>query len=1043
MNSLPNAFDGQEPDRPAPFLLRTLGTTELLSSGTAGPFTERLLGAGKPLALLAYCASARNRDHSRDLLSSLLWPKAGSDRGRHNLRQALWRLRRAVGDALETRDDVVVRLDASVTTDREQFLEAVHRDDGEGALRVYHGPFLAGLSLPDGDAFEDWASLERRHLEESLLRVVEPYLRDLLSSGRPAQGCEALDRLLRVAPQHIEVRRIAIDLLLELGDRAGARREAEILEQLVRSEETVPTARAAAAVARAREIEEPAAAIADEPNGDAVTPFTLDLVGRERSFDVVLTAWRQARAGTTHIVAITGGAGIGKSRLLTAIAARCQGRRGRAVAVRANPGEREVPFGFVAAIAHALASQPGAAGINTDSARELVALDPGLASLFAVTPSPIEGGEAVRRRALALFDLISAIVEQEPLALLLDDLHWADTASRQLLAIVMGRSTDLALLVVVTSRAGAAGLVDHRALVPLPLVPLEHEAVIDAIRSSGEWPEHEGAQQFMAAVADACQGIPLGVVERLSLAQERGDLALRGGRWSSPDWVRAARDSAVASPLDHRLRACSDHERALLALFAVAGTPISAETLYACSADAAESLRNLEAKGFAWRDHELWQPSHDMVLERTQALCSSEELRTARRTLATALAASANHEGFATAVRLFVRARDDARAAVVFERIVARARRSGDARHAQDLLGDTVSEVLPADRVRTLLSRVPIWQRVPSVRARVVAIAAILVAVVAMGVAWSATRVPSLALAQTAATFYTANQFAPGALRLTPALIVQLGDERPDDPPTMVHVRVLTDGAEILAGDSVLSDSGMASFGALRLRVRDDDDAVALRFEADGYRPVDFVVPRNAIGIAGGPVAGSMRVLDGRLAGQPLTASRARIEVAPGAAINGLVQIEYNAQWSAASVWLAVSPTWGDAARVAQDLYPVATPVRREVIDVPIAQQAPATPGRYWILMAISAEPAGGFIASGTNWTVGTPVWGDGNDLVSLPDSVLLEAQQRGLIRTSRAYALGQNESGCRLGGGPGGGRPTLKYCDSQLAMTAVEVIVR
>jgi hypothetical protein len=170
---------------------------------------------------------------------------------------------------------------------------------------------------------------------------------------------------------------------------------------------------------------------------------------------------------------------------------------------------------------------------------------------------------------------------------------------------------------------------------------------------------------------------------------------------------------------------------------------------------------------------------------------------------------------------------------------------------------------------------------------------------------------------------------------------------------------------------------------------------------------------------------------------------RARIEVAPGAAIDGLVQIEYNGQWSAASVWLAVSPTWGDAARVGQDLFPVPTPVRREVVDVPIAYEAPPTPGRYWILMAISAEPAGGFIASGTNWTVGTPVWGDGNDLASLPDSVLLEAQQRGVVRTSRAYFLGWDVAPCRLGGGPGGGRPTLKYCDGQLAMTAVEVIVR
>lgn len=1042
MSSPNNAAIAQDPAPPAKFLLKTLGSTELVGEGPAGPYAERLLGPGKPLALLAFCASERNRDHSRDLLASLLWPQGGSDRGRHSLRQALWRLRRAIGDALETREEVVVRLDPSVATDREQFLEAVHADDGEWALRVYNGPFLAGLALPDGDAFEDWASLERRHLEESLLRVAEPYVRNLLSSGRPAQGREALDRLLRVAPHHIEARRIAIDLLLELGDRAGARREAEILEQLVRSEEVVPTARAAAAVARARETEEPAVAGDHEPDGDAVTPFTLDLVGRERSFDVVLTAWRQARAGTTHIVAITGGAGIGKSRLLTAIAARCQGRRGRAVAVRANPGEREVPFGFVAAIAHALASQPGAAGINTDSARELVALDPGLASLFAVTPSVIEGGEAVRRRALALFDLISAIVEQEPLALLLDDLHWADTASRQLLAIVMGRSTDLALLVVVTSRAGTAGLVDHRALVSLPLVPLEHEAVIDAIRSSGEWPEHEGAHRFIAAVADACQGIPLGVVERLSLAQERGDLALRAGRWTSPDWARAARDSAVASPLDHRLRACSDHERALLALFAVAGTPISTETLHACSADAAESLRNLEAKGFVVRDIEQWQPSHDMVLERMQALCSSEELRTARRTLATALAASANHDGFATAVRLFVRAHDDARAAVVFERILARARRSGDVRHAQDLLGDTVSEVLPDNRVRTLLSRVPIWQRMPSVRSRAVVIAAVLVAVVATSIAWSVSRIPSLSLVQTGITFYPGKPFSDDVLRVVPSVIVQLGDVRPVEPPTMVYVRSLSANTEILAGDSVLSDSGVAAFGTLRLRL--GEDVVKLRFEAKGYRSVDFAVPRLVTGVAGGPAQGTMRVLDGTLAGQPLF-SQAKIEVPAGSAISGIAQVEYSARWWGASVWISVTPTWGDPSRVGYDYTPVGTPVRRDVIDVPINMQAPLIPGRYWIAMTIAAEPSGGFALSGTNWTFEKPVWGDGNDIATLPDSVFQEAQQRGVITEWLGFGPGhpRDKLTCRPGSGGRNGLPELKYCQSPLTMTAIEVIVR
>jgi hypothetical protein len=157
--------------------------------------------------------------------------------------------------------------------------------------------------------------------------------------------------------------------------------------------------------------------------------------------------------------------------------------------VRANPGECEVPFGFAAAIARALAVQPGAAGISADSARELVALDPGLGSQFATTPSMADPSDALRRRALAVLDLISAIVEQDPLALLLDDLHWADSASRQLLSLVTGRTSDLALMIVATTRGSATSVFDQRVVQTLALLPLAPDALTDAIRSSGHWPD--------------------------------------------------------------------------------------------------------------------------------------------------------------------------------------------------------------------------------------------------------------------------------------------------------------------------------------------------------------------------------------------------------------------------------------------------------------------------------------------------------------------------------------------------------------------------
>src|SRR5690606_17607784 len=115
-----------------------------------------------------------------DLLASMLWGDSEPMRARQSLRQAIWRLRRIVGESLIVRDETIAGLAANVTSDRERFLEAAHSGDAAAALAIYDGPFLSGLSLPGGDDFEDWASFERRQLENTLLRLTERHARDLL-----------------------------------------------------------------------------------------------------------------------------------------------------------------------------------------------------------------------------------------------------------------------------------------------------------------------------------------------------------------------------------------------------------------------------------------------------------------------------------------------------------------------------------------------------------------------------------------------------------------------------------------------------------------------------------------------------------------------------------------------------------------------------------------------------------------------------------------------------------------------------------------------
>ncbi len=1026
----------------APFFLRTFANLELTAHQPDGS-RQVILQRGKPLAVLAYCASARKREHSRDTLATLLWSDAPPDRARHNVRQALWRLRRLLGDLLVTREDAVLGVGADLASDRDLFLDAVYRNDAPDAMGWYEGPFLGGVTIPGGDEFDDWASGERRRLEEALLRVAEPFLRSDVLRMKPSERRSALEAMVRKVPTNPDARRIAIDVLLDMEDRAAAQGEADVMEQLAQQQEITLSPACAMSVARARER-------VDAESVPEQAGLSLDLVGRDDLFARVVQAWTLAKQGHCQVVLLTGVAGIGKSRLLKVIHARCTGRRSRALTVRANSGEQAVPFGYAAQVARALASLPGAAGINADSARELVALDPALGSRYAVSPSTNEGGESVRRRALALLDLVSAIAEQEPLALLLDDLHWADPASRQLLSIVIGRLSDLPLLVVGTTRPSSTTSLDHSTLTVLPLLPLGADAVVDAIRSSGAWPDTAPAEHFIHTLADACDGIPLGVIERLSFAQESALIALHDGLWTASDWPKAASEIAVSSPLSRRLAACSERERRLLLRLAVAGIPLSADVWLAHAPDEVggastiASVQSLEQKALVVQHNAMYAPAHDVITEHLLARSAPDAVREAHVELATALIASDAVGRLTAGLRHFVHGGDSTRAADTLARVIARARRSGDPRHARDIMSDLLGDRLPAPLQRKLLTAVPWRHRSARVGSRILVVAAALLSVGTMVSSWYVLRTPSLTIRQSALVTVPARQYGTNAIRLLPSLVVAVPPGRTADVRKArgVRIRSLRPSAVILAGDSAIVENGVAAFGNLRIRTL--DSVVALRVEAEGYRSIDFEL-KSAEGLQT-PRLGTNRVrlAEAQFGSQRVRGPQARIDVERGAIISGVVQLQYTANWPAASVWLSMTPTWGDPQEMGRDLSPVPTPVAQDIIDMSIGVPAPTKAGHYWLLFTITAEPAGGFALSRTNWTLNEPVWGDGNDIASLPDSVIRRANIDGAIESPLALpaTMARAEQRCdestrRVRGVP------VRYCPAELALFGIEVVVR
>ena len=108
----------------APLILHVFGAFQVtLADGSTARFES-----DKTCALLIYLAVEADRPHRRDALVGLLWPDEPEQTAWHNLRQALFSLRRTLGDAatqppylLVTRDEIQFNRASDFTLDAARF----------------------------------------------------------------------------------------------------------------------------------------------------------------------------------------------------------------------------------------------------------------------------------------------------------------------------------------------------------------------------------------------------------------------------------------------------------------------------------------------------------------------------------------------------------------------------------------------------------------------------------------------------------------------------------------------------------------------------------------------------------------------------------------------------------------------------------------------------------------------------------------------------------------------------------------------------------
>ena len=214
--------------------IKLLGGYTVLDDRTG----EVALPTRKAQALLAYLALSAGQWHGRDRLAGLLWSDRQEARARNSLRQALASLRhlgQGLGvDLVEVNGDRVRLTSGVVETDATAF-QSLGDSDPIAATGLYAGDLLDGFSAPDV-AFQDWLTGERASLRDTACRIFERAVSQAAGNGDGRKAVELAKRLVRLDPYRESTHRRLMELHAAAGDRAGAIRQYQACERLLRNE---------------------------------------------------------------------------------------------------------------------------------------------------------------------------------------------------------------------------------------------------------------------------------------------------------------------------------------------------------------------------------------------------------------------------------------------------------------------------------------------------------------------------------------------------------------------------------------------------------------------------------------------------------------------------------------------------------------------------------------------------------------------------------------------------------------------------------------